>query len=96
MSENFKFFFDIGVVLVVGWFAWKLRNKFKHLKNQIKNMSTISNRPKNGCARCTWWRYYQSGWGRCRVFKGTKTWYQHAPCSEYEFDPSIPDTIIID
>lgn len=27
MSENFKFFFEIGVVLVVGWFAWKLRNK---------------------------------------------------------------------
>lgn len=27
MSEYFKIFFEIGIVVVVGWFAWKLRNK---------------------------------------------------------------------
>ena len=58
-------------------------------------MKTTSTRPKNGCARCIWWRYHESGWGRCKVLSGSKTWYQHAPCLEYEINPLLSDTIIV-
>lgn len=49
--------------------------------------------PRHGCARCLWWRYIgKSGWGRCIQYK-EKTWYQHAPCVEYEMDAEAEEEI---
>ena len=48
-------------------------------------------RPKNGCARCMWWHHQKEGWGKCRVIKDFKTWYKHAPCSEFELNPLVDD-----
>lgn len=39
MSENFKFFFEIGVVVVVGWFAWKLRNMLLKMLLKLQKLA---------------------------------------------------------
>lgn len=50
--------------------------------------------PKEGCARCFWWRRRgTSPWGRCRAHD-EKRWYQCMPCVEYERDPSRMDNYI--
>lgn len=49
--------------------------------------------PKNGCARCIWWRYYiHQPWGSCRLF-GEDKWYQAPPCPEYERDGFASDEL---
>lgn len=53
----------------------------------------IKERPKNGCARCIWWQQNRKdNWGQCKILKD-ETWWQHAPCVEYERDGSITDDI---
>lgn len=50
-------------------------------------------RPENGCARCVWWvQKWKSDNGRCAVHQETR-YYRCPPCSEYERDNEVPDTI---
>ena len=55
----------------------------------------IQVRPKNGCARCVWWRRYAwTNRGRCACSRDITRW-QAPPCPEYEMDPGVKDDIII-
>lgn len=55
----------------------------------------IEERPKNGCARCIWWKQLgHTGWGRCRAH-GERTWWQRMPCAEYELDFAIDSAIML-
>ena len=49
--------------------------------------------PRHGCARCVWWRYKSTdGFGRCAIF-AKDTWFQRAPCPEYEMDAEAEEEI---
>jgi len=59
----------------------------------MKIERTIERRPANGCARCIWWTQNdRNNNGLCHLL-GTSTWWQHAPCDEYELDPDTLETI---
>ena len=60
------------------------------MKKAIPTMATL---PRNGCARCIWWRNRnKSPWGRCGVWREER-WYQAPPCPEYELNGDTPDEI---